>query len=353
MAVYGRADLGLAYSHVDPGVGGSTSSFTMDSSNGMSSHFGLRGEEDLGSGWRAKFVLENGFDPDTGSLHTAGRIFDREATLQLAGPMGTVAFGRESILGTDGGSFNMLGFVNPFGTGIGAAGNQNIILGKMAATRFDNAVTWQSPKFGGFQASAAYAMGENKHENKSGTDRYWGAGATYMTGPTSVVLLAEGVNEAVSDEKKDPSDMYRVTLGGNWNFGFMTVYAFAHVFRNADAFGSQGWSTVEDRGIGRVAAAGVEALDEIEGESGLLGLDAPLWGGKILAAVGALKGQTKEAEETIKASAWFAALAWQYRFSPQVRFYSALGYSAAEYKTASEKIKPDALSAVAGLSYYF
>ena len=214
--IYGRIDAGLVYEHTDPGVGDATDKFTLDSGVGTASRFGLRGSEDLGNGYQVKFVLENGYKTDTGALSTANTIFDREASLQLVGPFGTISAGRSAILGTDGGSFNLLGGINPFGTGMGSIGNQGIVFAKIDSSRRDNILTYRSPNMAGFQVTAAYAMGTNDYENKAGTDRYMGIGATYTAGALSTVLLYEGMNEGTlsnletGDHKaKNPEDMWR------------------------------------------------------------------------------------------------------------------------------------------------
>lgn len=362
--VYGRADLGLSFKNVDTGTSeGSYNTFTMDPSNGTSSRFGFRGSEDLGNGYQVKFVLENGFNPDTGDMVTAGKIFDREATLQLHGPFGAVALGRESILGTDGGSFNMLGNVNPFGTGIGIAGNQNMILGKLVATRYDNAVTYRTPEMAGFQMTAMYSFGDNEYEdadgntrpaeNKTLSNRYTGLGVTYTTGALSTVLLYEGVNESAA-VREDPEDMWRLTLGGNYDFGFMRLYAMAHYFKNADALSSTGgWDTIDDVNGFIMDADDVNGADEIKGYGGILGLDTPLAGGKLLVGLGGQKAESTEFEHKFEADTWFAALGWQYQFSKTARFYSALSYVDAEYSYDGETVDPSAVQVVSGLSIYF
>lgn len=357
--IYGRIDAGLVYEHTDPGVGDATDKFTLDSGVGTASRFGLRGSEDLGNGYQVKFVLENGYKSDTGALSTADTLFDREATLQLVGPFGTISAGRSAILGTDGGSFNLLGGINPFGTGMGNIGNQGIVLAKIDSSRRDNMLTYRSPNLAGFQVTAAYSMGWNDYENKAGSDRYMGIGATYTVGALSTVLLYEGMNEGTIEDleegtkhkAKNPEDMWRVTLGGNYNFGFMTVYAAAHCFGNANALSTQGWngSAMEAKLFG-----GAEKnFDELEGYSGIVGFDAPLAGGKVLASVGALKAETDELDEKVKATAWFAGLGYQYNLSKSTRLYTGIGYTEGEYKYKGEKVKPESLSTVAGLSYYF
>lgn len=357
--IYGRIDAGLVYEHTDPGVGDATDKFTLDSGVGTASRFGLRGSEDLGNGYQVKFVLENGYKSDTGALSTADTLFDREATLQLVGPFGTISAGRSAILGTDGGSFNLLGGINPFGTGMGNIGNQGIVLAKIDSSRRDNMLTYRSPNLAGFQVTAAYSMGSNDYENKAGSDRYMGIGATYTVGALSTVLLYEGMNEGTIEDleegtkhkAKNPEDMWRVTLGGNYNFGFMTVYAAAHCFGNANALSTQGWngSAME----AKLSGGAEKNFDELEGYSGIVGFDAPLAGGKVLASVGALKAETDELDEKVKATAWFAGLGYQYNLSKSTRLYTGIGYTEGEYKYKGEKVKPESLSTVAGLSYYF
>lgn len=183
VTVYGRIDLGVGISRINDGFGSKENNAQMVTGAGTSNRIGIKGEEDLGSGYKIKFVLENGFDADTGAEATEGLAFSREATLQIVSPFGTLAAGRSSILGTDGGSFNMLGNVNPFGTGIWELGNQNIVYGKMPASRFDNAFTYRSPEYRGLQLTTEYSMGEEGKENRSTSNHYFGLGVTWKGGP--------------------------------------------------------------------------------------------------------------------------------------------------------------------------
>lgn len=83
--LYGRVNLGLNFTESDMDVpdaaltdgDAKTHSFSMNSGDYTGTRFGLRGNEELGNGWKVGFVLENGFDADTGALHTDGTIFDR------------------------------------------------------------------------------------------------------------------------------------------------------------------------------------------------------------------------------------------------------------------------------------
>ena len=83
----------------------------------------------------------------------------------------------------------MLGNVNPFGTGIWELGNQNIVYGKMPASRFDNAFTYRSPEYRGLQLTTEYSMGEEGKENRSTSNHYFGLGVTWKGGPAETVVL--------------------------------------------------------------------------------------------------------------------------------------------------------------------
>ena len=90
VTVYGRIDLGVGISRINDGFGSKENNAQMVTGAGTSNRIGIKGEEDLGSGYKIKFVLENGFDADTGAEATEGLAFSREATLQIVSPFGTL-----------------------------------------------------------------------------------------------------------------------------------------------------------------------------------------------------------------------------------------------------------------------
>ena len=73
VSIYGIIDAGLEYvTNVGPGGIGLT---RMPSQTGsVPSRLGFRGTEDLGSGLKAVFTLEQGFFPDTGASGQGGQI---------------------------------------------------------------------------------------------------------------------------------------------------------------------------------------------------------------------------------------------------------------------------------------
>lgn len=84
------------------GVAPVGSRFGMINQSGMSaSRWGLRGVEDLGGGLKASFVLESGFNSDTGIFTGNSAIFNRQAYVALSNEYGKVGFGKQFSSMTD------------------------------------------------------------------------------------------------------------------------------------------------------------------------------------------------------------------------------------------------------------
>lgn len=110
------------------------------------------GEGDLGGDLSANFLLENGFNSDTGSLGQGDLLFGRQMYVGLSGNFGAVRLGRQYSP-----YYLVLRDVtDPFAAGpAGRAGNI------MATnTRVNNMSNYITPKFGGFFAELAYGLGE-------------------------------------------------------------------------------------------------------------------------------------------------------------------------------------------------
>jgi predicted porin len=103
VSVYGRLDVGYgAYTSTDA-AGVDTKRNGVSSHNSVSSMWGIKGTEDLGSGLKAFFILEqdvytaNGNTGDSGAKHgaTSNGAFDRTSLVGVEGGFGKVAFGRD------------------------------------------------------------------------------------------------------------------------------------------------------------------------------------------------------------------------------------------------------------------
>jgi predicted porin len=86
LQIYGRINTSVERTT----VGGERASLGMQNNE---SFFGFRGTEDLGGGLRAGFVLESGFESDTGE-NTDSNFFNRKSEVNLAGNLGMLRMGR-------------------------------------------------------------------------------------------------------------------------------------------------------------------------------------------------------------------------------------------------------------------
>ncbi|RZI82114.1 MAG: porin [Rubrivivax sp.] len=160
VTLYGHADISVdnvnktAGVPALPGAGagqGTKANLTRVSPSGTSqTSFGLKGTEDLGSGWAATFVLEGQLGHDTGALGQDGRIFGRQSYVGLTTPYGEVRLGRQYapiFYSTAFVTGERFGATDLFTEG-GASNNLQV--------RQDNQVSYWA-KFGGFTGSIAYS----------------------------------------------------------------------------------------------------------------------------------------------------------------------------------------------------
>lgn len=93
VTLYGILDTGISY-YNNAAAGGKSIGVPAQTGE-LPSRWGLKGREDLGSGYSAFFNLENGFQPGTGALNYGGRLFGRLANVGVSGTPGSVTFGRQ------------------------------------------------------------------------------------------------------------------------------------------------------------------------------------------------------------------------------------------------------------------
>jgi len=159
VTLYGVIDYGLNYvnnAQMSNGSGGRAGGrqWNMTSSIMKGDRFGLKGVEDLGGGYRALFVLENGFDVGTGKFQQGGTFFGRQAYMGLGNNLGTLTLGRQYD--------EMVDYLGPLqgSPGVGAHGDH---IGDIDNTgndwRVNNSVKFASQKYRGVQFSVLYGFG--------------------------------------------------------------------------------------------------------------------------------------------------------------------------------------------------
>jgi len=136
----------------------------------LRSRVGLRGSEDLGDGLSLKFVLEHGLSADSGAQADTTRFFDRQAWLGLATPVGEFRAGRQnSAIFTRGAEIDFT--TRALGSVANAYG---------MPVRYDNDLSWQSPRMAGLSAELHYAPGESSAG--TGSQAIYQAAVDYASG---------------------------------------------------------------------------------------------------------------------------------------------------------------------------
>lgn len=222
-----------------------------------SSRLGFRGTEDLGGGLRANFLLENRFSPDNGDMEP-GRgpgFFNAATWVGLSGGFGEVRLGRQYVP-----AFYVGLASDPWSYDYNVAGGAGFTRGGNPITTALNAVTYTSPKFGGFTTHLLYGLGEgassalNAPAGRVGAN--FGANVQYADGPLWAGL---GYNDA---RQKDTAVVNRY-----WNFGVAYDFGFIRPIASV----SQGKNNLPSNAASKAY---------------LVGATMPLGGGRLKAVVG-------------------------------------------------------------------
>jgi predicted porin len=230
----------------------------VDTSGLNSSRWGLRGIEDLGNGMKGVFVLESGFNIDTGvaagGVNAAGAtvLFNRQAFVGLdSNSFGTVSLGRHysayetvrsgflsaqgnstAFDATNGTQFTpananaVVAFANaavPTAAQATAAATAVNVLGSRIGawvgyqTRVDNSVRYATPNFSGFTGEVVYGLGENKTATTSATKNV-SASLKYANGPIGVALVH------AEDELAAGFKVKNTAIGGSYDLGVAKAF---------------------------------------------------------------------------------------------------------------------------------
>jgi predicted porin len=246
VSLYGAVDGGIRHQTNAAAGGGSVT--TMNSNGYYSSNrIDIRGKEDLGDGWNAHFLLENGFNLGNGQFdNTTNTEFNRQAFVGIGNERyGTLDLGRQYTIAHD-----IIGIYDPFGfhftpiipltTASDGTRNNNDVKYK---NNFGPLLFEVDNSFGGVAGDfssastravgASYAMGPASvggvygHRNiLTGTryvgDSYYMVGAGYSIGP---VRVSGGF---MAEDLQNPATPHSVTnnsFGGlAWNVTSFLVF---------------------------------------------------------------------------------------------------------------------------------
>ncbi|UIF87765.1 porin [Cupriavidus necator] len=160
VTLYGVADINVEYANHVGAVptaanqfnrGPANDVYRMNSGGISGSRWGLRGSEDLGGGLQALFVLESGFNVDTGTSQQSGRLFGRQAFVGVQTPgIGMVSLGRQYT--------SMFEALANFSPAAYATQYEPVVLQSGPNFREDNTVKYTG-KFGPVTALAHWSFG--------------------------------------------------------------------------------------------------------------------------------------------------------------------------------------------------
>lgn len=227
ISIYGTIDGGVRHL-TNATIAGST---TKIGSNGeyYNNRLGFKGTEDLGGGMNAHFHLEGGFNTGTGaSDNKEGRAFNRISSVGIAGSFGSIDFGRQPSV-----ACKAVYAYEPFQyryvhiiplAGAVAGNNDGQVsrpFGTVDGPRFSNAVQYVG-KFGGFTASAEYAMGEVAGSNSDGSAKAVGLGYTDGTFTIGGAYTRQNPNVATT-VAPDYREQDQITFGGAYKIGDIRI----------------------------------------------------------------------------------------------------------------------------------
>ena len=351
-----------------------TNKFSMASGQNSGSRWGLKGKEDLGNGVKVGFILESGFDSDTGALskynEERNRIFGREANLFIESDFGTLSFGRVGALTSGSGSYNLMNYT-PFSSGwANTATKGNFWIGDR--DRMDNTVTYVTPSFAGLKVYAQYSFERNGAEaagNERQNDRYVALGAAYTNGPFSSALIVDSVLHDY--DSKNDKDSLGVTLGASYDFEVVKLFAMGQYGKHETKMGftsANGASAITAHFTNKFKEgrdndpntehpepeeAGTPTLEtKVTGEQGwkgytlALGATAPVFGGTALIQANYLDSETCDTVygtmtktdnagahavnaslDKLEAKSWGVAVGYAYPFSKRTSVYTFASYS--------------------------
>ena len=359
--LYGIVDLGVGYNHVDVDglkTSGDIDKFEMKTGQASGSRWGIKGTEDLGNGLTVGFILEDGFDADTGSEDKTEVMFNRESSLFIEGGFGKLAMGRMGSLNNGQSSWAKVGMINAFGTS--DWGDYSVQVGNVMSTaaQWDNMVAYQTPDFAGFKVYAQYGMGTNDNENESRSDRYYALGATYNNGPFAGYFAVDSINYQTADANgalknaSDIDDSLTVTLGGSYDFDVVKVYLGAQYFDEVKLSKFSG--VLGDAGVVKAGTSDYK----VKGYAVTLSGDAPLWGGKAMFGIGYTDADTADSEDNaqdVELSRYVVSVGYDYPFSKRTDLYAVASYMQDSWENNKTKVDadPSAYTLYVGLRHRF
>ena len=330
VTLFGVVDTGLIYTHqtfADDSKA-DVNNFAMDSGVSSASRFGLKGTEELGNGLKVGFKLENGFQSDSGALKSEKRIFDREASVSVYSDFGTLSMGRMGGVGSGAGSYDLV-----LATADAFDGGDNNVFGFATSDRYDNMVTYQTPKFAGLQATVQYSFNESStntnREGSSAVNRYASTALTGNFGALNTVLAYEFQNYQSFGEGARGEDGHIVYLGGNYDCGFAKTFVMGQYFKGIQGSGANALASMVKGAGAELTSFDTDFDKGVKGFGAHLGTIVPISNGDLTVGAYYVDGTAETSKTGVEERDFdYMGLAtkYEYRLSKRTSVYLAAGY---------------------------
>ncbi len=245
VTISGRVDVGYHHSSVSNTNGGADTVSGIQSGIHDGSRIAFSGEENLGNGLKAIFMLEYSLANDTnsgvGAANFGTTASSRQSWLGLTGSFGTVTAGRIYTPSDDMGMFDSMDqtafsprVIMVRDSAYGAPGGYT----DQIYSRWSNSVKYVSPTMSGFTASAIYGFGAINGDDTTaynGTaaagnkvqERAYGVGLTYVNGPVALGAFYDRANDMdngpAGTAGKSGDDARMLRFGGSYDFGMFAL----------------------------------------------------------------------------------------------------------------------------------
>ena len=300
----------------------------VDSGGAQASRWSLRGNEDLGGGLQAKFVLEQGVSIDSGSVTKVSNSdtgFNRSSYVGLVGNVGELRLGRmltafDALRGSTNQLYDSSGFASTgqvWGAGTTAANGVPAVTGSDDLARGNNTVYYASPFVGPVKGSISYSAPEGA-STATEAPRMLTGHVEYTSGPLRIGYARQ------LEHYTTGANNYHL-VAGHYNFG--PVRLVGAIQRQSDE-----------------RVAGHQKSREWQ-----LGLDAPF--GAATVAVGYASAITDNGAGQKVVDANGLSLMGTYDLSKSVRLYTAYRKLKVERKDGSTTL--DASRLGMGMTYKF
>jgi predicted porin len=337
------------------------------------SRWGLKGSEDLGNGTSAIFVLESGFDVMNGESTQGGRLFGRQAYVGLTGDSwGTFTIGRQYNAGD-----TFVAPIDPFGTGWGFAGAENVFGGSVSS-RYDSVIKYVTPNFGGFQFGIGVTHNDNEVKYTGGTavrgdgsvrdykviNREVGVttGLSYTSGPLYVGASFDYLDKKYHDHSaswldtsKHKHERHKTkawNIGGTYDFDVVKVHLL---------YGGQKDGTVSNPALAEYGADALGISSTFFGDgytqhSWLAGLSAPVGdSGKVMFSYAGSTADNNVGNTEWDVTTHNFALGYRHALSKRTSVYgvASYGWSDLDNNRTSHEVETKRAQAIIGLQHRF